>query len=56
MIHRIVKRIRKKLFVRKKKLEITKKFKLLKEHRKLSKEQKREIQNFYMDVIGEKIP
>lgn len=42
--------------MRKKKLEITRKFKHLKDHRKLTKEQKREIQDFYLSVIGKKVP
>lgn len=42
--------------MRRKKREITRKFRFLENHRKLTKEQKKEIQGFYLDVIGEKIP
>ncbi len=37
-------------------VRITKNFKDLANHRKLSKEQKKEVQDFYMDMIGKKVP
>lgn len=55
-IRKLVWRFRKARFMRKKKLEITRKFKHLKVHRQLSKEQKKEIQDFYLSVIGKKVP
>lgn len=56
MFRKIIVVIRKQLYMRKKKLEITRKFKFLKVHRRLTKEQKKEIQNFYLDAIGKKVP
>lgn len=56
MFRRIVRKIRKQLYMREKKLEITKKFRFLKVHRRLTKEQKKEIQDFYVDAIGKKVP
>ena len=56
LIKSIESKIRKQLFMRKKKLEITRKFKFLENHRRLTKEQKKEIQDFYLDAIGKKVP
>ena len=56
MIRRFVHIIKKQLFIRKKKLYIIRKYKYLKVRRKLTKEQKKEIQDFYLSVIGKKIP
>lgn len=56
MFGKIAQRINKLLFMRKKKLEITRKFKFLEVHRRLTKEQKKEIQDFYVDAIGKKVP
>ena len=55
-IEKLVLRYIKAREMRKKKLEITRKFKYLKDRRKLTKEQKKEIQDFYINIIGEKIP
>lgn len=56
LLNKLITKTRKKLKMRQKKHEITRKFKYLKERRKLTKEQKKEIQDFYLSVIGEKIP
>lgn len=56
MLHRIISKFRKRKLMREKKKEITQKFKYLQVHRKLTKEQKKEIQDFYIDAIGKKIP
>lgn len=56
MLNKIRRKIRKQIFIRKKKQEITRKYKFLKVHRRLTKEQKKEIQDFYLDAIGKKIP
>ena len=42
--------------MRQKKLEITRKFKYLKDRKRLTKEQKKEIQDFYLATIGKKVP
>lgn len=41
--------------MKKRKLKITKNFKDLKEHRKLTREQKKEVQSFYKGLIGKEI-
>ena len=56
MFSKIQIRINKWREMRRKKKEITRKFKYLKEPRILTREQKIEIQSFYLDVIGKKIP
>lgn len=56
MLRKLIVKIRKYRKMRRIKLDITRKFKYLKDHRKLTKEQKREIQDFYLSVIGKKIP
>lgn len=56
MFKRLLKKIRKNhelLFWKKK---ITKNFKDLKDHKKLSKEQKKEVNDFYTSMIGQKVP
>ena len=53
---RLVSRYKKNRDMRKKKLEITRKFKYLKDRRRLTKEQKKEIQDFYLGAIGKRIP
>lgn len=37
-------------------VRITKNFKDLEHHRKLTKEQKKEVQDYYLDMIGKKVP
>lgn len=56
MFGKILTKIKKQLFMREKKLEITKKFKFLEVRHRLTKEQKKEIQDFYVDAIGKKVP
>lgn len=56
MFGKIKTRISKKRELKKWEVRITKNFKDLDNHRKLSKEQKKEVQDFYMDMIGKKIP
>ena len=56
LLKKLTVKILKYLTMRQKKHEITRKFKYLKERRKLTKEQKKEIQDFYISVIGKKIP
>ena len=56
MFEKIIRKIRKHLFMRQKKSEITRKFKNLEVRRRLTKEQKKEIQDFYIDAIGKRIP
>ena len=48
--------IRKKCEMKKWEVRITKNFKDLENHRKLTKEQKKEVQDFYVSMIGKKIP
>lgn len=48
--------IRKRLEMKKWKVRITKNFKDLENHRKLTKSQKKEVQDFYQGLIGKKIP
>lgn len=55
-LRQVVWRYKKAREMRKKKLEITRKFKYLKNRRRLTKEQKKEIQDFYLNAIGKKIP
>lgn len=56
LLKKVVSRYKKGREMRQKKLEITRKFKYLKERRRLTKEQKKEIQDFYLSTIGKKIP
>lgn len=56
MIKKILNYIRKKREMKKWEVRITKNFKNLEHHRKLTKEQKKEIQDFYVSMIGKKIP
>lgn len=56
LLKKLTVKIHKYLEMRQKKHEITRKFKYLKERRRLTKEQKKEIQDFYLSVIGKKIP
>lgn len=55
-IKKIILLIRKKHELKKWKVRITKNFKDLEQHRKLTKAQKKEVQDFYVSMIGEKIP
>ena len=56
MFDRIKWQIRKNREMRKWKVRITKNFKNLETHRKLTKEQRKEVQDFYIDMIGRKVP
>ena len=56
MLRKIINTIRKKRELRKWRVRITKNFKDLEHHRKLTKAQKREVQDFYVSMIGRKIP
>ncbi len=56
MLTAIKKSISKKRELRKWRVRITKNFKDLEHHRKLTKEQKKEVQDFYISMIGRKIP
>lgn len=53
---KIVSRYNKSREMRLKKSEITRKFKYLEVRRKLTKKQKKEIQDFYVNIIGKKVP
>ena len=56
MFRKLLTRIRKYKELRKWKLRITKNFKDLENHRRLTKEQKKEVQDFYVSMIGRKVP
>lgn len=56
MFGKLKKRLAKKREMKKWEEKITKNFKDLKVHRKLTKEQEKEVQDFYMDMIGKKVP
>ena len=56
MFRRIINKYRKWREMKKWKVRITKNFKDLEHRRKLSKAQKKEVQDFYMEMIGKKIP
>lgn len=56
MFGRIKRRIKKRKEMAYWKRVITSNFKDLECHRKLSKAQKKEVQDFYMDMIGERVP
>ena len=55
ILTKMISRLRKKHEMRLRKIKITKNFKDLKERRKLSREQKKEVQNYYKSMIGKKI-
>lgn len=56
MFEKIRNRLSKKRELKKWKVRITRNFKDLENHRKLSKEQKKEVQDFYVNMIGRKVP
>lgn len=56
MFGKLKKRLAKKREMKKWEEKITKNFNDLKVHRKLTKEQEKEVQDFYMDMIGKKVP
>lgn len=56
MLGKILNKYRKWREMKKWKVKITRNFKDLEHHRKLTKAQKKEIQNFYMALIGKKVP
>ena len=56
MFRKLLIKWRKKCEMKKWELRITKNFKDLEHRRKLTKEQKKEVQDFYMDLIGKKVP
>jgi len=55
LLKKIISRYNKIREMRRRKLKITKNFKDLKEHKKLTKEQKKEVQDFYKSMIGKEI-
>ena len=54
--HQLRIKLKKAKAMRQKKMKITKNFKNLEHHRKLTKEQKKEIQDYYISLIGKKVP
>ena len=56
MFGKFINRLAKKREMRKWEVRITKNFKDLEHHRKLTKEQEKEVQDYYMDMIGKKVP
>lgn len=56
MLRKLLIIFRKKREMKKWKNKITRNFRDLAVHRKLSKEQKKEVQNFYVGMIGQKVP
>lgn len=56
MFKKLIAKIRKKREMKKWEVRITKNFKDLEHYRKLTKEQEKEIQDFYVSMIGKKIP
>lgn len=56
MLGKIISKIRKFRELNKWKVKITKNFKDLEHHRKLTKAQKKEVQDFYVSMIGRKVP
>ena len=56
MLSKIIRQLRKKREMLYWKKRITKNFKDLEVHRKLSKQQKKEVQDFYVSMIGHEIP
>ena len=56
MIGKLINKIHKKREMKKWEIRITKNFKDLENRRRLTKEQKAEVQDFYKDMIGKKVP
>ena len=56
LINKLIRKIRKERELREWKVRITKNFKDLEQRRYLTKEQKKEVQDFYMSIIGKEIP
>lgn len=56
MFSKLKARLNKKLEMKKWEVRITKNFKDLEHHRKLTKEQKKEVDDFYVSMIGHKVP
>ena len=56
MIKKVLVKIRKNRELKKWKNKITRNFKDLENRRKLSREQKKEVQDFYINMIGRKVP
>lgn len=56
MLRKLKTYFNKKRELRRWKVRITKNFKDLENHRKLSKEQRKEVQDFYISMIGHKVP
>lgn len=56
MLSQLLNKYRKWREMKKWKVRITRNFKDLENHRKLTKAQKKEVQDFYMELIGKKIP
>jgi len=56
MFGKLLVKLRKMREMKRWEIKITSNFKDLEHHRKLTKEQKKEVQDFYMDMIGKKVP
>ena len=56
MLRKLIIKVRKNREMRKWKETITRNFKDLENHRKLSHKQKREVQDFYINMIGRRVP
>ena len=56
MFGKLINAVRKKNEMRKWKVKITRNFKDLTNHRKLTREQRKETQDFYIDMIGKRVP
>ena len=56
MFNKLINKIIKKREMKKWEVRITKNFKDLEHRRKLTKEQKKEVQDFYVSMIGKKVP
>lgn len=56
MFGKIIKKFRKMREMKKWEVRITKNFKDLEHHRKLTKAQKKEVQDFYKSIIGKEVP
>ena len=56
MFSKLISRLNKKREMKRWEVRITKNFKDLEHHLKLTKEQEKEVRDFYMDMIGKKVP
>lgn len=55
LLKKILIKVRKSIEMRRRKLKITRNFRDLKEHKKLTRAQKKEVQEFYKSMIGKKV-